>query len=126
MSTTIGYDVPASRGISVEQVRTALVAMIFVSSFYVKMEPAPSEIFFLLALIFCIGGGLRFSAAIMPLFFLLLVYNLSCLFSYALIPYDRLDAKAFLIGLAYTTLSGVFFAAYVADDPVKRYHQIIK
>jgi hypothetical protein len=126
MSTTIGYDVPASRGISVEQVRTALVAMIFVSSFYVKMEPAPSEIFFLLALVFCIGGGLRFSAAIMPLFFLLLVYNLSCLFSYALIPYDRLDAKAFLIGLAYTTLSGVFFAAYVADDPVKRYHQIIK
>lgn len=126
MSTAIDQRFPVSRGLSVEQVRTALVAMIFVSSFFVKVEPAPSEVFFLFALLFCLHGGLRLSAAIMPLFFLLLLYNLSCLFSYALIPYDRLDAKAFLIGLAYTTLSGVFFAAYVADDPVKRYHQIIK
>ncbi len=126
MSITIDDHRPLLRGTTVEQLRSALVMLIFASSFYVKQEPAPSDVFFLSALIFCLHGGLRLSVAIMPLFLLLLIYNLSCLFSYTLIPYDRLDGKSFLIGLAYTTLSGVFFAAYVADDPVRRYHQIIR
>ena len=58
--------------------------------------------------------------------FLLLIYNLAGLISYMLIPFDLLDGKQYIIGLAYTSFSGLFFAAYVAADPVYRFQHIIK
>jgi hypothetical protein len=112
--------------ITLERVQTFLVSMIFISSFYVKFEPAPCDLFFLAALLMCLGSGLKLTTAIMPLFLFLLIYNLSGLFSYILIPEDQLGAPAYLLGLAYTGASGIFLAAYVAADPAQRYRQIIK
>jgi O-Antigen ligase len=117
---------PLSNKLTLERVQTFLVSMIFVSSFYVKFEPAPCDLFFLAALLLCFSRGLKLTAAIMPLFLFLLIYNLAGLFSYILIPEDQLGAPAYLIGLAYTSASGVFIAAYIAADPVSRYRQIIK
>ncbi|MCA0432510.1 MAG: O-antigen ligase family protein [Proteobacteria bacterium] len=111
---------------SMDRLRAFLVAMIFISSFYVKFEPAPPDLFFLIAFLACIGGGLRFSPAIFPLFLMLLIYNLACLVSWLLVPYDVLEGEQFLIGLAYTTASGFFFAAYLSADPMPRYRLIIK
>ncbi len=126
MTATFTSAAPALPGLTAAKVRAALVSMVFISSFFVKVEPAPSDVFFMLAFAACLTGGLRFVPALMPLFFLLLVYNVSVLVSYTLIPYDRLDSKAFIIGLVYTTASAVFFAAYVNEDPARRYRQIIK
>ena len=117
---------PALFGLTAAKVRAILVSMVFITSFFVKMEPAPSDLFFMLALAFCLTGGLRFTPAIMPLFLLLLTYNVSVLISYTMIPYDMLDSKAFIFGLVYTTMSGVFFAAYISEDPLVRYQQIAK
>jgi O-Antigen ligase len=100
--------------------------MIFISSFYVKFEPAACDLFFAISFIFSFACGLKISKAVMPLFLFLLIYNLSGLFSYILIPVDLLDAKAYLIGLAETSASGVFIAAYIQEDPARRYQQIIR
>lgn len=125
MSASLTPAAPALFGLTAAKVRAALVSMVFISSFFVKFEPAPSDIFFMLAFAACLTGGLRITPAIMPLFLLLLTYNISVLISYTMIPFDRLDSKAFIIGLVYTTASGVFYAAYVTEDPVARYRQIV-
>jgi hypothetical protein len=114
------------RKIAIHGLSRFLVSMVFITSFFVKFEPAPTDIFLLLALIASIFGGLRLPVAIMPLFLFLLIYNLSGLFSFILISEDTQYAVQYLIGLAETSISGVFLAAYVCADPVNRFHQIIK
>lgn len=126
MTLAIPRAEPASARITHQQVLAFLVAMVFVTSFYVKFEPAPTDMFVAMAFVFAIGGGLRFTPAIMPLLLFLLIYNVAGLVSYTLIPDDQLDSKAYLIGLALTSVSGIFFAAYVSADPANRYRQIIK
>jgi O-Antigen ligase len=122
-STT--FEPPATSRFSLAGLRLVLVSLVFMSSFLSKFQPAPCDYFFLLALAACLTGGLRFSVALVPLFFLLLSYNLSMLISYAMIADDALNGKQFMYGLAYTSFSGLFIAAYINEDPVHRYHQII-
>jgi O-Antigen ligase len=109
-----------------ETVRTALVSLVFITSFISTFQPAPCDIVFIFALLACLTGGLRFTLVLMPLLFLLLIYNVSGVVSYMLIPFDLLDGKQYLLGLAYTSFSGFFFAAYIAEDPVTRFEQIKK
>jgi hypothetical protein len=116
----------APRWTTTENVTRFLVSMVFVTSFFVKFEPAPTDVFLALALIASIIGGLRLPVAIMPLFLFLLIYNLSGLFSFTLISDDTQFAVQYLIGLAETSMSGVFLAAYVSADPANRFRQIIK
>ncbi len=106
--------------------RRWLVALVFITSFVSTFQPAPCDIIFILALLLCLNSGLRFTLVLMPLLFLLLIYNLAGLLSYMLIPFDQLDGKQYLLGLAYTSFSGLFFAAYIAEDPVARFQQIIR
>jgi hypothetical protein len=110
-----------------ESLRTLLVALVFITSFISRFQPAPCDIIFVLAVMCSLSGGLRFNLVLIPLFFLLLLYNLSGLMSYMLIPVSPPeDGKQYLFGLAYTSFSGLFFAAYIAQDPVKRFEQIMK
>jgi hypothetical protein len=99
-----------SAGLVFEQVQSFLVLMIFITSCYVKFEPAPTDLFLVLGLIVSIGGGLRLPITIMPLILILLIYNIAGLISYSLIPADQLNANAYLIGLAGTSVSAVFLA----------------
>lgn len=117
---------PQFKGLKLESVQAFLVSMIFISSFYVKFEPAACDLFLVAAVLMCVGSGLSLTPAIMPLFLFLLIYNVSGLFSYTLIPDDILESKAYLIGLALTSISGIFIAAYVTVDPVHRYHVIMR
>jgi O-Antigen ligase len=126
MTTAIAKHNSTFDWFTVEKAQAFLVSMIFISSFYVKFEPAPCDVFFGIALIFCLGSGLNLTTTIMPLFLFLLIYNFAGLFSYMLVPYDALDSMAYLIGLAETSVSAVFFAAYIAADPVRRYEHIIR
>ncbi len=106
--------------------RRWMVSLVFITSFISTFQPAPADYVFVVAFLLCLTGGLRFSLVLMPLLFLLLIYNLSGLMSYLLIPYDQLDAKQYILGLAYTSFSGLFFAAYIAEDPVARFAQITR
>jgi O-Antigen ligase len=120
------FETPATSSFSLAGLRLVLVSLVFMTSFLSKFQPAPCDIFFLLALLACITGGLRFTLALVPLFFLLLCYNLSMLISYALIADDALNGKQFMLGLTYTSFSGLFIAAYICEDPARRYAQIVK
>ncbi len=111
---------------AVDTLRRWMVSLVFVTSFVSLFEPAPCDIFFLLALMFSLGSGLRISLALMPLLLVLLVYNVAGVISWTIVPVDILKGEEYIIGLAYTSFSGIYFAAYIAEDPVVRYWQIIK
>jgi hypothetical protein len=114
-------------GALTSHVRTWLVSGIFILSFMSYFQPAPTDYMFVLAVLACLTGGLRFSLVMMPLMFLLLIYNLAGVISYMMVPFELgEDGKQYLFGLAYTSFSGLFFAAYIAEDPLRRMEQITK
>lgn len=121
MSHMLHHSQPTSRWMTVEKVRSILVAMIFITSFVSLFEPAPTDVFLVLALLTCFRSGLKLSPMITPLVLLLLIYNLSGLVSYLNISHDRFESHIFLVGLALTSVSGMFVAYYVAADPVNRF-----
>jgi hypothetical protein len=123
MSQTLALPAPAPR-VTLGMLRTAMVSLVFISSFLSKFEPSPTDVFLVLAFITSITGGLKITPAIMPLFALLLIYNISGLVSYTQIPYDILEGYVFLVGLALTSSSAIFLSAYIAEDPVKRFIMI--
>jgi hypothetical protein len=118
--------VAPSNAITIATLRSWMVSLVFIASFMSTFQPAPCDIIFVLALLLSLTGGLRFTLVLMPLLFLLVVYNFAGLMSYMLIPQDLLDAKQYILGLAYTSFSGIFLAAYIADDPAPRFRQITK
>jgi hypothetical protein len=111
---------------NLDKVSSFIVSLVFATSFYVKFEPAPTDIFILLALLVSLINGIRLTPTLMPLFLFLLIYNLSGLLSYSIIEQDRQEALQYIIGLAETSISAVFLAAYVLADPSNRFRQIIK
>ena len=66
----------------------AFVALIFITSFYVKFEPAICDIMFFAAVLFFYNSGLSITPSLAPLFGCLLIYNIAGLVSYTLIPVD--------------------------------------
>jgi hypothetical protein len=102
------------------------VALTFLFSFYVKIEPAICDLLFFASLAFFYRTGLRLSPAIMPLFFLLLIYNVAGLVSYLTIDYDPYGSWQFVMTSFYMGFSAVFYAAFVAADPEARFQYIMK
>ena len=102
------------------------IALTFVSSFYVKFEPAPCDALFFLSLAFFYRSGLRLSPAIMPLFLILLIYNVAGLVSCISIDFDPYGSWQFVVTSFYMGFSAVFFAAFVAADPEARFQFIMK
>lgn len=115
-----------ARSTTAETIGHFLVAMIFLSSFYVKVEPAVCDIMFFLAIIFFYRSGLNLAPALAPLFLCLLVYNVAGLVSYIMIADDTLSSWQYVFTSFYMSLSGFFFAAYVAADPETRFQFIMK
>jgi O-Antigen ligase len=116
---------PLGDSLPIVRIQTFMVVMIFLTSWYVKFEPAPTDLFFVLALVVSVAGGLKMPLAIMPLFLTLLIYNLAGLVCFILIRGDTLNANAYLIGLALTSVSCVFLACYIAEEPQQRFQKII-
>ncbi len=102
------------------------VALIFLTSFYVKFEPAVCDLMFFTAIIFFYRSGLLLSPALAPLLLLLVIYNVAGLVSYIQIANDSFGSGNFVITSFYMSLSGVFFAAYVAADAENRFQFIMK
>jgi hypothetical protein len=106
-------------GVTLAQMRATLVWLMFASSFYVVVEPAPSDILFLVVLASFMGSGLAINAAVVPLVLFLLLYNLGGLFSFLQVIGDQ-KAMMFIITSAYMAIAAIFFACHVAYDPLRR------
>ena len=106
-------------GVTLAQVRAIVVWLMFASSFYVAVEPAPADLLFLVVLACFLGSGLTLSAVFVPLILFLLLYNLGGFFSFLQVAGDE-KARMFVITSFYMAFSAIFFAFYVAHDPLRR------
>lgn len=106
-------------GLTLAQVRAILVWLMFASSFYVAIEPAPSDLLFLVVLACFFGSGLTITATAVPLVVFLLLYNLGGLISFLQVADDE-RARMFVITSFYMAFSAIFLAFYVAYDPLRR------
>jgi len=106
-------------GVTLAQARAILVWLMFASSFYVAVEPAPSDLLFFVVLACFLGSGLTLSAVLVPLILFLLLYNLGGFFSFLQVADDQ-KSRMFVITSFYMAFSAIFFAFYVAHDPLRR------
>ncbi|HQY73356.1 MAG TPA: O-antigen ligase family protein [Aestuariivirga sp.] len=106
-------------GVTLTQVRAVLVWLMFASSFYVAIEPAPADLLFIVVLACFLGSGLTLSSVHVPLILFLLLYNLGGFFSFLQVAGDE-KARMFVITSFYMAASAVFFAFYVANNPLRR------
>lgn len=106
-------------GIALGQLQTVFVWLMFVSSFYVIAEPAPCDLFLLLAFASLLVSGLTINAAVAPLTLFLLLYNLGGFLSFLQVTDDH-RAMMFVITSFYMAISAILFSFYVAHDPLRR------
>jgi hypothetical protein len=90
----------------------------FVISFVVYIEPAPSDAMFGVVVLFFVFQRLTAAICIMPLLMLLVIYNFGGFLSYVHAPPDP-RALMFVVTSAYMALTAVVFAFYVAANPTK-------
>jgi hypothetical protein len=83
-------------GFTLAQVGAILVWLMFASSFYVAVEPAPSDLLFLVVLACFFGSGLAINATVMPFVVFLLLYNLGGFLSFLQVAGDE-RARMFVI-----------------------------
>jgi hypothetical protein len=107
-------------GYSADQLRSAIVWLMFATSFFVTIEPAPSDLLFIVVVMCFLTAGLSISAAVAPMVCYLLLYNLGALLSFAQTADDS-KAMMFVVTSAYMSASAIFFAFYIAHDPLRRF-----
>jgi len=108
--------------------REGVVSLIFLTSFFVKIEPAPTDYLVLLCVVLFVASGLHFSRYLAPgmLFLILLLVSgiiASIPINKPILHYEN-TPYFYAIALALTAVSAVFLAGYVAADPSRRYLQI--
>jgi hypothetical protein len=109
------------------KLRNAFVSLIFLTSFYVKIEPAVCDLMFFVAVAMFYRSGLHFSPVIMPLVALLTLYNVGGILSYMQVMDDfEFDSYKFVFITFYMSVMGVFLAAYVAAAPAEHYLLIMR
>jgi O-Antigen ligase len=106
-------------GFSLSQFQTVVVWLMFVSSFVAVIEPAPSDLLFVVVVLSFLTSGLSINPAIAPLILYLLLYNLGAFLSYLQIPYDD-SARMFVITSSYMAASAIFLAFYIGQDTMGR------
>jgi hypothetical protein len=105
--------------ITADSFRLAVIWLLFASSFIVIIEPAPVDLVFILAVPLFLLSGLSISVAFVPLILWLLLYNIGAFLSYMQVVNDSF-ARMFVITSVYMACSAIFFAFFVAQDPMRR------
>ena len=92
--------------------------MVFAGAFAI-IEPSPYEIVFMLALVVFAVTHVKFDPLLSPLVAAVALFNVGGLL--ALIPwFDNRDSVAFTVISAYVTLTALFFACAMLEQPVRR------
>ncbi len=106
-------------GLSLSQVQATAIWLMMASSFFVIVEPAPCDLMFVVALFAYLWSGLSLSALVLPMVIYLLLYNFGGFISFLEISNEG-KAGMFVLTSAYMAVSAIFFAFYVAYDPLRR------
>ncbi len=120
-SVSVTADGRASAGplparISVERLRTGLLWLTGFSGAFVFIEPSPYEYASLLALLVFTATGLVLRAGVLPLAFLVALYNIG--FSIAVVPVlDAAKTAQWVLTSWYLAATSVFFAVVIAEEP---------
>lgn len=111
--------------------RTACVSAIFISSFFVKFEPAPTDLLSFIAVLLFARSGLNLARSFaVPMFFMIL-YLLAGVVSAIVIdrplvpPYPDNPFQYSLV-TGYISVVSILVAAYIAANPTVRFLQIEK
>ncbi len=116
---TLAPDFEQRRVVSLDAFQAVIIWLMFAVSFYVKSEPAPVELIFAFAVVLFLPYGLSITSLTAPLILLLVLYNVGGVLSYLQIV-DNDKARMFVITSAYMAVTAMFFAFYVAKDPMSR------
>lgn len=107
-------------GVTLEQFRGFCIWLMLASSFFVLKEPAPCDLLFIFNVVLFIATGLRIPVLTVPLvLLLLLLYNLGGFTSLLSVPDDDKNSM-YVLTTTYMSASAIFFAAYVAENPLAR------
>jgi hypothetical protein len=110
-----------SRGVlvSLGGVQRGMLWLLLAFSSIAFIEPSPYEILFVLTIFVFAVAGIRFAPMLIPLVFLLLLFNIGGIIG--LIPFlDEPRSVRFMAVSVYLMLTSIFFAAIMAEDTVKR------
>ena len=124
MNTRTARQQTEHRGVNLVVLQAGIVWLMFAVSFFVKVEPAPVDLIFVVVVILFLSSGLSVSAPVMPIAMFLLLYNIGGIFSYIGIAPNE-DGRMFIVTSCYMAVTAIFFALYVAQDTV-RHMAIIK
>ena len=102
-------------------VQAAAVWAMMALSFFVRVEPAPSDLLFAVSVMFYLMfGGLNATIIAVPLIFYLLLYNLGGFMSFLEVSNEQ-KAGMFVITSVYMAASAVFFCFYVSTGTERRF-----
>jgi hypothetical protein len=107
-------------GLPLHRVQAAAVWLMMASAFLVRIEPAPCDLMFAIALMFYLAGGLNVKAVAAPMILYLILYNLGAFMS-SLGVTDGSKTGMFIITSCYMAVSAIFFAFYVSTDTERRF-----
>jgi len=109
--------------LSIAGAQRGVLWLFIACSAFASIEPSPYEVLFLLALLAFGARGLAFDRSMIPLILGLALFNIGGLL--ALPPYiaDR-DSTIFIAISLYISVTAIFFAALIADDPLERMRTI--
>ncbi len=110
-----------TNGLSLTSVQAAAVWLMMFSTFFVRIEPAPCDLLFAIALmLFVLGRSLSVTVLAAPLIFWLIAYNLGGFMSFLQVPEEN-KTGLFVVTSVYMAVSAVFLAFYVQDDTARRF-----
>lgn len=104
---------------SAEALRQKVLWAFLACSAFVAIEPSPYEVMFCFALLAFLRRGMRFDKVMIPLIVSLAIYNAGGLL--ALPPWvGERESDMFIAISIYISLTTLFFASIVAEEPVRR------
>ncbi len=131
MPANTGTLTSSARGLTFDGFRDLMVAMVFISSFFVKVEPAITDFIGLLAVLLFFGSGLHVSRYFAAPFLFLFLYICAGIVSSMQVPSEGFSLSndnpyQYFIGIVYTAITGMFLSAYLAARPLERYQWVEK
>ncbi len=124
MTAVYGQRHTATSGLAVlplTSVQAAAVWMMMAVSFFVRIEPAPCDLMFVVVMtVYLALGGLQATVIAVPLIFYLLLYNLGGFVSFLEVSNDQ-KAGMFVLTSCYMAVSAIFFCFYVSSDTERRF-----
>lgn len=103
---------------AIRMIGHALVVLCVFSGFFVLFEPAPYELIALLLIVFFLVIGMPVRRELAPMIFLLLIYT-AFGFPAATQAREPGEALFYVTVSAFLVLTSIFFAAYVANNPIE-------